>query len=283
MRIKQGKKSKATIVHTIKNPKKSGNWNLLTTYAILKTLPDNQYSRSWVYRAKVLQGQVRFQMYRWITENPDRAYPGTYELNCPPSGLLVKPVTRFCNNPLVCPWCYVRRRLIPIYEAIREIPRAQWKGYKIVAIRYISDASHSDFTFFRRDRGPHQWCKALVTTQTVTPFPVKDEEDLKIKEADKRASGLEHVFHLVQVVPKDVDVLSELLRRGPTSNRDTYEVTELPFTSLTNVIRVLSGSYQLPWLQLFSQRNLTLFSNLKSGFSKHRLLRINPYKTMETK
>ena len=109
----ESEKPRATIEHKLIKNARPSNWNLLSSYGVLSTLPDRDHSQSVIYRIKVLQNQVRFQMYRWITENPERAYRGTYELNCPPTGVLVHPKTDFCNNPVVCPWCFVRRRLIP--------------------------------------------------------------------------------------------------------------------------------------------------------------------------
>jgi hypothetical protein len=271
-------KPKATIEHKLVKPVRPSDWHLLSTYAVLATLPDRQHPQSVIYRTKVMQSQVRFQMYRWISENPEKAYSGTYELNCPPTGLLVRPKTKFCNNPVVCPWCFVRRRLVPIYEAIKAVPVAARKGSKIVAVRAAYSPTEQ-LPFFRNDRGPHQWHGSLVTAQTVTPFPAVDDEDLKEKEEDKVPSRLDHVFHVVQVVPESLmlpSIVDGILKRAghPLST----SAVELPYTSLTNVIRVLSGTYTFPWLQLCAKRNLELFSQIKAGYSEQRLLRINTFK-----
>jgi hypothetical protein len=113
----------------------------------------------------------------------------------------------------------------------------------------------------------------------VTPFPAVDDEDLKEKEEDKVPSRLDHVFHVVQVVPESLmlpSIVDGILKRAghPLST----SAVELPYTSLTNVIRVLSGTYTFPWLQLCAKRNLELFSQIKAGYSEQRLLRINTFK-----
>lgn len=273
----------ATIVHEIKTTKTNTGLKLLTQHAVLNSLDDKKHSKAPIYRVRALQNNYRFQMWRWITEHPSRKYEGTYSMNCPPTGFFVRPKTKSCYDSSVCPWCFVRRKLMPVYDAIKDIPVKSRKGLKVAALRFEHFPAE-ELPFFRRDRGPHGWSDALVTAQTLThslvpePDPPRREED----DPSHPPSDPQDIYHILQILPNDVNLqntINKVLARR--KHLGAPQVFDLPFYSLIDAVKVLAGSYQLPWHQLFHERNLVHFTKFKAKNSKHRLLRINAYKLKE--
>jgi hypothetical protein len=278
---------KSTISHELKLPSKfNKSFNLLVG-GVLSTLSDQKVPESAIYRTKLLRRHLQFQIYRWIQNDPSRALEGTFNLNCPPTGLIVRPITAFCNNIFVCPWCFVRRRLLPIYEAIRKVPAKHRTGYKIVSLKMIYPANTlygpgGKLPFFRRDRGPHSWSDSLVTVQSLTPFiAVNDEDQVSTPTENTHQnlpSRLEHLFHVIQVVPETLqpsEILERIFKKQNYSAR--FSTSVAAYSSINNVFRVLAASYQLPWLQLYRKENLENYSYLKTSHGKTRTLRINSW------
>lgn len=273
----------ATIHHEIKKSAARADLNLLTQHTVIGSLDDKKFSSSPVYRAKVLQNQYRFQMWRWITQHPERKYEGTYAMNCPPSGFLVRPKTKYCYEAEVCPWCFVRRRVVPVFKAIQAVPREVRQGNQVVSLRF-EHAPTEELPFFRRDRGPHAWSGSLATVQTLTSsiVPEPDPPPRKKDDPPHPPSQLQDIYHVVLVLPEEENphtLINQILERRKHFRAPT--VYAKPFASLADAISVISGSYHLPWLQLFHDRNLIHFTNFKAKNSKRRLLRVNAYKSKE--
>lgn len=234
---------------------------LLLRHCVLQTLPTTHSSD--VIRTYLLQRKYRYQYYRVIAEDLEQRYTHTYGLNCCPVGFEVKPITRFCNNPKVCPWCFVRRWLFPIYSALSNIPKDIRQSCKIIVWQRTMDCNVQKLPFFRSNKGPHQWCSALATVQLCVPF------------VDKKGGSLQLRHVGIQLVPAKCDYVTQLSRRV-VSPRLTFVSFEGGTTS--NIVRAMITALRFPWVILFARANLESFQSLLFGFQKSRLLRITKHK-----
>ena len=225
-----------------------------------------EYSTSDIVRAYGLQRAFQQQYFRLTTENPNRVLEYAYRLNCPPVGFSVSPMTRRCSNPRVCPWCYVLRRLLPVYDALMEVPEEIRKSQDILIWRRFLPYSTADLPFLRSNYGPHQWCEALVTAQLVIPFIHERTHQLQ----------LSHVG--VQLVSSESDGEQQLVRR---SVWPVLEVRRFKGATSGRIIKAMSVILHLPWLALADFQNQLQFQTLLDGFKKSRLMRITYYKAKE--
>jgi hypothetical protein len=212
-------------------------------------------------QALVLQKHMRYQYYRLIAKQPELRLTHTYHLNCPPPGFDVRPLTRSCNQPRVCPWCFVRRWLLPIYREFLAVPKELRMEHTVLAWQRQLPYTESP-PFFRANYGPHQWCQSLASAQLVLPWYQGDSLIYR------------HVgFHLV---PKDLDYRAALTRRVV---KPAVTIKAYPQVVALSIVKALLSATQLPWLDLFEREQLVKFQLLASlGKGKFRLLRINKYK-----
>ena len=248
---------KGVVKHQLQDKGENTALSLLR-YCVLDALPTKHSSD--IVRTQTLQKNLRNQYYRLMHQYPENKYAYTYALNCCPVGFLIEPITRFCNNPKACPWCFVRRRLYPIYLALHCIPRAIRKPCKVIAWQRTKIWNLQELPFFRSDYGPHQWCSALATVQLCVPF------------VDKGNLQVRHVG--IQVVPADCNVRKQLTRLAvqPSLTFTTFEGG-----TNTNIVRAMATVLRVPWATLFASENLQSFYSLLARSDAH-LLRITKYK-----
>ena len=252
------------IKHVLTHRKETTALRLLRDGVLRVFLPP--HNQSDIARTYALQWACQQQYFRLMTDDPKRVLEYTYRRNCPPVGFSVSPETRRCSNPRVCPWCYVLRRLLPVYDALMEVPEEIRKSQDILIWRRFLPYSTADLPFLRSDYGPHQWCEALVTAQLVIPFIHERTHQLQ----------LSHVG--VQLVSSESDGEQQLVRR---SVRPVLEVRRFKGATSGRIIKAMSVILHLPWLALADFQNQLQFQTLLDGFKKSRLMRITYYKAKE--
>jgi hypothetical protein len=250
---------KGVVKHKLK-PKPEHTALALLRHCVLQTLPTTHSSDA--IRTYLLQKNLRWQYYRVMREDPAKRLAYTYALNCCPVGFDVEPITRFCNNPKVCPWCFVRRWLYPIYVTLSCIPKDVRQPCKVVAWQRTKNWNLTKLPFFRSDYGPHQWCSALATVQLCAPYIDPEKGSLQLR----------HVG--IQIVPADCDLSKQLTRLAahPSLTFTTFEGG-----TNTNIVRAMATVLRFPWATLFASDNLQSFYSLLTRSDAH-LLRITKYK-----
>ena len=221
------------------------------------------HNQSDIARTYALQWACQQQYFRLMTADPERVLEYTYCRNCPPVGFSVSPMTRRCGNSGVCPWCFVLRRLLPVYDALIEVPKEIRLQQDVLVWRRALPYTPTDLPFFRSDYGPHQWCQALVTAQLVIPFIAYTTSKLQ----------LNHVG--IQIVPRESDCEKQLVRR---IIQPALQVRRFNGATADNIIQAMSVSLHLPWMALADFENKLQFELLLDGFKKSRLMRITYYK-----
>ena len=257
-------KPKSTIEFKLTPKTKSPSLQLLRS-CILDGMPKD-YGSTDPAKALILQKAYRGQYYRAITATPEKRRPYTYALNCPPSGFDVSPKTKTCKNPKVCPWCFVRLRLVKAYRALLAVPNWAREGHQLIVWRrHVLDGGK--LPFLRANYGPHTWCDALVTVQMVVPF---------VNESVEEGQPKVQLCHAgIQIVPKNCDLKKELGRyciQPPLQSGKVGEVTP------ANVVKALAAVLRLEWMALYRDYNLDSFEYLVDGFERSQLIRISPYK-----
>jgi hypothetical protein len=251
-------KSKSTVAHRLKRTGKNPEFDLLVSSVLFPLL---QPETSPTSLASYLQRAARFQYYRAITADPDNKYGLTYCLNCNPAGFKVSPMTRSCTNPKVCPWCFVRRRLVPTYNALMDVP--DHDQYQLLYWRRSLPCNVPELPFFSAKRGPHQWSNAKATVQMVLPG-IDDK------------SGELRIFQVgVQVIHDRVLAWQQMRKRttGLSFRFKGYDAA-----TSDNIIECIGEVTRLPWLTLFTPDQLPNFQSLLTSAGKSRLIRINQYK-----
>lgn len=103
----------------------------LLHFCILETMPKD-FGKDELSKTEFLLRAYRYQYYRAITSDPSQRRPFTYALNCPPCGFDVHPKTKTCKNPRVCPWCFVRLRLLKAFSALLAVPDEVRHGHQVL-------------------------------------------------------------------------------------------------------------------------------------------------------
>ena len=249
------------IKHVLTHRKETTALRLLRD-SVLRVFPAT-HNQSDIARTYALQWACQQQYFRLMTADPERVLEYTYRRNCPPVGFSVSPETRRCSNPRVCPWCFVRRRLLPVYAALMKVPKAIRLQQDVLVWCRILPYTPNALPFFRSNYGPHQWCQALVTAQLVIPFINYTTSHLQ----------LHHIG--IQIVPRESDCEKQLVRR---SVKPRLHVQRFKGAPGSGIIRAMALSFQMQWLELLDSRNLLQFQTLLDGFKKSRLMRITHYK-----
>ena len=252
---------KSTVTHKLAFVGKNPELALLHGCVLSGFPPD--YHTSDIVRTQALQRSLRFHYYRMITANPEQRYALTYSLNCPPPAFKVTPKTRCCTNVRTCPWCHIRRQLLPIYEAIMAVPEEIRRDCKVVGWARGLAYATKNLPFFALKQRPHQWCRALVTAQLMAPT------------LHPRANQL-YLHHAgIQLIPKSCDPIKAL---GNPAVMPVLGVCAFDNADSETVLEAISMVVRLPWVTLSRKENLTHFQPLMDGFHKQQLLRINRYK-----
>lgn len=132
------KPAKATIGHKLANIDHPTIESKLVDSCVLKrvAVPESASQRSpeqqRLAKIHLLQAYFRYQMYNLITDEPHNRYEHTYALNCRPAGVWASPKTKFCTNPRICPWCFVRRQLVPMFKALDAVPTEKTSKLRLV-------------------------------------------------------------------------------------------------------------------------------------------------------
>ena len=253
--------AKSTVTHKLAFAGKNPELALLHGCVLSGFSPD--YHKSDIVRTRALQHSLRCHYYNLITANPEQRYALPYSLNCPPPAFKVTPKTRCCTNVRTCPWCHIRRQLMPIYEAIMAVPEEIRRDCKVVGWARGFPFVPGHLPFFAPKKSPHQWCQALVTAQLVAPTFHPRVNQLCLHHAG------------IQLIPKSCDPIKAL---GNPAVMPVLGVCAFDNADSETVLEAISMVVRLPWVTLSRKENLTHFQTLMDGFHKQQLLRINRYK-----
>jgi hypothetical protein len=264
-------KLKGVVLHKFLPPVKSQVSFRLLCDCVLSPMLEYK-DRSHTAKAVVLQRSLRQQYFRLMNFNAESKLRSVYRLNCCPAGFDVTPVTRFCNRPQICPWCFVRRWLLPTYLALHEVPKTIRETHALVAWRRI-EFNKKEPSFFASNYGPHQWCNALVTVQLGFPW---------LYFSSKKGKTFPSHYHVgFQIVPKSCDVVAALNRRAVSP---ALWIVREPKAQTESIFKVISQMLALSWLPLYTLENFEFFANavMSSNSKSKRLLRITPYQERNT-
>lgn len=229
---------------------KNTEFNLLN-YGVLQQFG---VSKDPVARCCLVQQRYRAQLARVMSVGDKLAL--TYAANCPPCGVKLALRPRLCNQPKVCPWCFIRRRMVPAYRAMLSVPSDMRGRSKVIAWKRTLPYSAESLDLFSKNYGPHQRVGASVTVQAILPYV---DNGLKLR----------HVG--VQVV--SVDCRHEVLFR---KLRLDFHVE--PKVSALGAHRAVVYAFRLPWKNFFEQDQTSNFVKVMEDFRKRRLIRINQFK-----
>jgi len=242
----------------------------LTQTSVLKPFADslNQKSppKTPIQRATYLQKAYQSQYIRAMRHRPEYRRDFTFDLNCPPSGFRVNPRTRTCQNPRVCPWCHVRRRVMPTYEALTSVPQEVRYRSQVAAWYRDTPYDFNQSPFSRSDRGPHQWVEALLTVQMIVP----------VWSIEREAWQLRHVG--MQIVPEGSHFEELLYHRLKTADHPASQIWFRLAASVQNCCELINRVLPASWRQLYLPKNLPTFLDLQSLPGRHRWFRVNRYK-----
>lgn len=245
------KEYKGFVNHSVKFIGKNLEFNLLQ-YGVLF---DFNNKINPLNRCLFLQKQYRRQLSMAIALGLNKLNM-TYVANCPPCGLKLSISSRLCGNPKVCPWCFVRRRLVPATLALREVPAENRFESKVIAWKRILPYSEDALRLFSKNYGPHKFLKAQATVQAILPFI---DDGLKMS----------HVG--VQIV--DANCQHEKLLERLHLN---FHVE--PVANNDGIHRAIVFAFRLPWRNLFAKEQTGNFVKIMDDFNKRRLIRINKFK-----
>lgn len=199
---------------------------------------------------KYIQKAMQYQYLRVIRKYPDEALKLIYDANCCPCGFVVQPSTQVCNQPDVCPWCYIRRRLVPAYKALTVESKPGM--HELLCIPSLQG-------FYTGRKHPHYWFNAKVTVQIGLPT-------LSINFNTEK-----YFVFLLSVIPKKEDNKSKIIELYPSTVR--YALVDYTPEKLLEYLAVSVIDYSL----LYHPTKVEVFENNLSllRYSNHRKLRIN--------
>lgn len=101
---------------------------------------------------------------------PDERRRIVYAANCRPVGYRVKKLTEFCKIPLLCPWCFARKRLIPASRWLTGLLPGLGITHCLLYWEQVLPDMSADPTelFFRYNRGLHNTFSAQRHLQVAT-------------------------------------------------------------------------------------------------------------------
>jgi len=264
-------KLKGVVLHKLSTSVKSQVSFRLLCECVLSAMPGHE-NKSPVAKTILLQRSLRSQYFRLMNLDKENKLRNVYRLNCCPVGFDVTPITRFCTQPQICPWCFVRRWLLPTYLALHEVLKPVREKHAIVAWRRIN-FNAKPLPFFASNYGPHQWCKALVTVQLGFPW---------LYYSASNRQTFSSYYHIgFQIVPRSCDVTAALNRRAVSP---ALSIAREPKATTENIFKLMSHMASLSWLPLYENENFDFFSNavLSSKTKSTKLLRITHYRERNT-
>jgi hypothetical protein len=267
-------KPRATIRHKLKYPDKHLKEFPFVDLCILCDIPVPKKAINCDWKTKQiaklysLQKRYRGQLYRIIAADPGNRLAYTYQLNCFPIGVLVYPKTKTCNESKLCPWCRVRRVIMPVRDALMAIPTDQRSKFKLVGwVRDLPFSADIQSTFLPKS-GPHLWAKAAVTTQTITPTLRKVGDTFNLM---WRHTG-------IQRVPVDSDPVQTLEKHFKRASVSFQFFQPKGANNLPPLLEMLAIPFRFNWLAFLAPEQFHLFQALNADFKRQRFVRINKYK-----
>jgi hypothetical protein len=268
-------KPRATIRHKLAHPDKSlkefpfVEWCLLRDIPIPKKALDCDFKTQQITKLYSLQKRYRSQLYRLIASDPANRLAYTYQLNCLPVGVLAYPKTKTCNESKLCPWCKVRRVIMPVRNALLAVPVDERSKFKLFGwTRLAPFSTDSKMLFFPPKTGPHQWCKAVVTTQTITPALHKTGDTYELM--------WQHTG--IQRVPVDSDPIQTLEKHFKRASARFQFFQPNAAANLPPLFQMLAVAFRFNWLAFLAPEQFHLFQALNADFKRQRFVRINKYK-----
>lgn len=204
----------------------------------------------------------------------------TYRCNCRPCGVIATPKTKFCTCSLVCPWCYIRRMLMPVFNAFRAVPAESrkllrlsiWEGLPV----YAEPARAREIeSILQYKTGPARKLKASVSAYvavvrgTLSDGPDRVIRGLHYPPADDFSLG----WFGISATHVDTDVAAVLSRLSPQISVISQGVA---FND-RNLLLMLAKNLYYPEL-LLKRRNIDSFHQYSQSRAGVRLLRIYKYK-----
>ena len=230
-------------------------------------------------KASYIQGKFQRSCFRLIGEHGAAAKKTTYMANCRPCGFFVLPETTFCRHFSVCPWCLVRQRLAPIYNALRSIPEAERKSLRITVWGFPLQYHGAPCppVLDSRRQNPAVKLQSVVSVYTSVVRGVLAPED-QVRVVNNRIyPGVDSFYTQwlgITVSPKAIDAAAVIHKLYPDI---TVLDAKVPLDD-HNFMTVLEKHFYYPEL-LLQFRNLGPFNDLvQLQRKKGRSLRIKKYK-----
>lgn len=209
-----------------------------------------------------------------------------HSANCPPCGFDVEPRLFICRNHRICPFCFVRYRVLLIYSRILALDQTVLDRSRIAfwSQRLDLDLNAPSLPFFNRQTGPHFWFKSHFTAQVVVPFTrtvtlASPYVTKRGRVIDKK--GVPVLYHVgIQVIPAEIDPVAVLAKRRPgfTVKGSFSLAGKSQIQQKKTVARGLSCVLALDWKELFSPHSTYVFSQLMSLFPNQNLIRFQQLK-----
>jgi hypothetical protein len=221
---------------------------------------------------KLLQRQLQFQYLRLIEKQGLKSQDllrATYALNCCPVGFLANPVTRLCMKPLICPWCFVRLRLQPIYDLVTGYTPEKLANLRLVGW-FRPFTWGQSLPFFDRRAGPHLWYSAAATAQYVVPSVTVTED----------TSSLIGCHFGVQLLPDKYQSYKDIVQHLEPKNTGISHVWFYRYASEDALLKLLEQfATKIDWTALCRPQAFDVFQRLHGNaeYSKAQLCRIQKF------
>jgi hypothetical protein len=207
------------------------------------------------------------------------------QCNCPAPGCSYTPSPLFhCGNPKTCPFCFVRLRLIPVYEGVMSLGESVLANSMLIG--WSRKCSFEDgLPFFSRRTGPHGWTKAAFSVQVAVPFYERKllAEPEEIRGRIKRFEYLPVIFHVgLHVVPADGNGLDVFRKK-----REALKLTSVPYASLVGLSpeerearlrSVMQQLFAFRWEPFFTPDAKLVFRTVHDCFRDQNLIRFQKRK-----
>lgn len=206
-----------------------------------------------------------------------------HSANCPPVGFKSEPKMFHCQNIRLCPFCFIRYRVKPIYERVLALGDETLSSSKLVVWRRRMAITDKP-PFFDRRTGPHVWFDAHLTSQLVVPFVrlAKLKEPVEGRRITIDHVGLPLIYHIgIQVVPDTVD-LNVLYRKKITPELAIFRsysfCNKLPAQQKRLLAKGFARVLSLDWSAFLSGPSSVLMDKLNNLYPNQNLLRFQQRK-----
>lgn len=207
------------------------------------------------------------------------------QANCPPPGCGYMPRPLFhCHQFKTCPFCFVRLRLVPIYERIMSLPESVLQDSKVVIWRRKL-AVTDELPFFTRGAGPHVWLKAVLSAQVVVPFftAYKLKETVTVRGQEvcfRYEPSLEHFgVHVVPAAVSVSDVMSPRLEKLGIKSMTISSFAGLDSKSMqAKLVHDMQVQFSMRWRVLFSTPCGKVYRAIHDMYPDQNLMRFQQRK-----